>query len=215
MGLDEFAAGRHLVAHQDREDAVGFEGIFNLNPLHHAGGGIHGGFPELLGHHFTEALKALDRVIGLLTKAFDRLLEVAFVVAIGVIFAALHLVERRTSDINVAAFHQGLLITEEEGEDQGTNVGAVHVGVSHNDDPVITKILLIEFFAPNAKAKGRNQGLDFGVFVDLGVVGFLDVENLAAQGQDGLKTTIPALLGRTASGIPFHDVDLGFAGITG
>ena len=131
------------------------------------------------------------------------------------IFAALHLVERRTSDIDVAAFHQRLLIAEEEGEDQGANVGAVHVGVSHDDDPVITKILLFEFFAPNAKTKGRNQGLDFGVFVDLGVVGFLDVENLAAQGQDGLKTPIPALLGRTASGIPFHDVDLGFAGIAG
>ena len=77
MGFDEFPPGRHFVAHQDREDAISLEGILDFHPLHRAGGGIHRGLPELLGHHFAKALETLDRVVGFPAEALQGLLQVS------------------------------------------------------------------------------------------------------------------------------------------
>ena len=49
----------------------------------------------------------------------------------------------------------------------------------------------------------------------LGVVGLLDVEDLAPQRQDRLEATVAPLLGGATSGVALHDVDLGFAGVAG
>ena len=57
--------------------------------------------------------------------------------------------------------------------------------------------------------------MNLGVLIDLGVVCFLDVQDLAPQGQDGLETTITALLGGATGRITLHDVDLRFGGIAG
>lgn len=116
VGLDELPPRGHLVTHQDCEDAIGFGSIFNLDPLHRSGRWIHGGFPELLGHHFAQALETLDCVIGLAAKTIEGGFEILLVVAIGVIFTALHFVERRAGDVDVATFQQSFLIAIEEGE---------------------------------------------------------------------------------------------------
>src|SRR5438105_1116479 len=41
----------------------------------------------------------------------------------------------------------------------------------------------------------------------------LDIQNLAAQRQDRLEFAVASLLGRTAGGVPFDDVDLALAGV--
>ena len=61
--LDELAAGFDDIAHEDREHAVGFDGVVlvELDFEHLALFGIHGGLEELLRVHFSEALEPLDR----------------------------------------------------------------------------------------------------------------------------------------------------------
>ena len=130
------------------------------------------------------------------------------VVAIGVVLPALHFVERRTGDVDVTTFHQLLLVTVEEGEQQGADVGTVHVGVGHDHDSVVTEVLHIEVLTLDPQAQGGDQRLNLSVLVDLGVVGLLDVEDLAPQRQDRLETTVAALLGGATSGVTLNDVCL-------
>src|SRR5260221_9514076 len=59
VGLDELAARLDLVAHERREDLAGADGVLDLHLEQDALGGIHGGFPELLGVHLAQPLVAL------------------------------------------------------------------------------------------------------------------------------------------------------------
>ena len=94
-------------------------------------------------------------------------------------------------------------------------MGTVHVGVGHDHDTVVAEVLHIEVLALDPQAQGRDQRLDLRVFVDLGVVGFFNVEDLAPQRQDRLKAAVAALLGGATSGVALNDVDLRFAGVAG
>ena len=58
--LDELAARLHLVAHEEREDLVGLDGVRELHALHVALRGIHRRRVEFLGVHFAEALETID-----------------------------------------------------------------------------------------------------------------------------------------------------------
>src|SRR5437867_10030540 len=54
--LDELAARLHLVAHEDREDPVGLDGVLDLHLQQLAPRRVHGRLPELLGVHLPTAL---------------------------------------------------------------------------------------------------------------------------------------------------------------
>ena len=60
--FDELSAGFHVFAHQRREDSFALGDVFETDLQKRAPLGIHGGLPELLGRHFSEALVALDGV---------------------------------------------------------------------------------------------------------------------------------------------------------
>ena len=126
------------------------------------------------------------------------------------IFSALNLVKRRTSDVDISTFNQFFLIAIEEGKNQRPNVRTIHVRIRHDHHTVITEIFNIEILSFNPQAKGRNQRLDLSVFINLGIVGFLDVENFSAQRKNRLKTTIASLFGGASSGISLHNVNLRF-----
>ena len=169
----------------------------------------------MLGHHFTQTLESLDVVVGFLTESVDGFLQLGFVVTVVVLLTALHFVEGRTSNVDVATFHQLFLIAIEECQQQGADVRTIHIGVGHDHDAVVTQILHIKIFSFDAQTKGCYERLNFCVLVDLGVIGFLDVEDLAAQRKDRLETPIPALFGGSTSGVALHDVNLGFGRIAG
>src|SRR6266478_5922246 len=59
--LDEVAARLDHVAHQGREDLVGFVGMVDLDLQEHARLGIARGLPQLVRIHLAQALVALDR----------------------------------------------------------------------------------------------------------------------------------------------------------
>ncbi len=206
--LDEFASRRDFGAHEDAEEVVGLSGIVDCDLQQSSGFGIHGSFPELIGVHFTETFVALDGDADL-RHCFANL--VLFFLAVGILFvlAVLELVERRLRDIDVARFDHGFHVSEEEGEDQGADVGAVDVGVGHDDDLVVAQAADIEFVA-DAAAEGGDDRPDFVVGEDAVDAGFFDVEDFTAQRQDCLEASVAALFGGAAGGVTLDDVD--FAG---
>ena len=108
----------------------------------------------------------------------------------------------------MAVLDERLHVTVEEREEQRADVGAVDIGISHDDDLAVAALREIEVLA-DARAEGRDHRADLGIGEDLVETCLLDVENLAAQRQDGLEAAVAALLGGAACGITLDEVDLG------
>src|ERR1700732_4436712 len=94
----------------------------------------------------------------------------------------------------------------------------IYVCIRHDDDPAITELgdikaafilaVAIFFRFTDACANGRDHRLDFIVLEKLIFSRFLDVDQLAANWQDRLITTIAPLLGGSSRGITFYNVKL-------
>ena len=100
-------------------------------------------------------------------------------------------------------------LAEQEGQQQSTDVRTVHIGIGHDDDGVITEFVRVEFFPADATTQRGDQGADLGRGQHLVKAGFLDVQDLTFQGQDGLGLTITALLGTTTRRITLHNEQFG------
>ena len=100
--------------------------------------------------------------------------------------AALDLIERRLGDIEIAALDDLRHLPVEEGQQQRADMGAVDVGVGHDDDLVVAALLDVEFLAADAGAERRDQRADLVGAEHAVEPGPLDIEDLAAQGQHGL-----------------------------
>ena len=98
-------------------------------------------------------------------------------------------------------------IAEEEGEQKNADMRAVDIGIRHGDDAVVAQLALVEVIQ-NAAAEGGDHCLYFRVFKDAVEPHLLDVEDLAAEGQDGLEAPVSARLCGTACRIALDDVDL-------
>ena len=187
-------------------------GVLDAHADQRAALGIHGGLPELLGVHLAQALVALH-----VDAAFAELLHepVLLVVRVAVLLdvALLHAVERRLGHVDVAALDDLAEVAEEEGEHQGQDVRAVHVGVRHDDDAVVTELLDVEDARAHAGAEGRDDRTHLVVAQSLVEPGLLHVEDLALQRQDGLEAPVAALFRRAAGGVALHQVDLAVRGI--
>ena len=98
----------------------------------------------------------------------------------------------------------------EEGQEQGPDVGAVDVGVGHDDDPVVAQLRDVEAVADplDPGPEGDDQRPDVLARDDLVEARLLDVQQLAAQRQDGLESAIAALLGRSTRRVALDDVEL-------
>ncbi len=58
-------------------------------------------------------------------------------------------------------------------------MGAIDVGVGHDDDAVIAQLLDVEFFLADARTQSGNQSADLGRAEHFVKTGLLNVENLA------------------------------------
>ncbi len=133
------------------------------------------------------ALPSSDEPLGVLV-ALRLGVGVELVLALG------HPVQRRLGDVDVARLDQLLHLPEEEGQQQGPDVGAVDVGVGHQDDLVVPHVFEVEVLL-HPGPDGGDDRPDFLVGEDLVDPGPLDVQDLAAQRQDGLEGAVAALLG--------------------
>ena len=96
--------------------------------------------------------------------------------------------------IDVPFSMRGRMKPEEEGQQQGADMAAVHIGIGHDDDLAVPQLLNIELLA-DAAAQSRDHRHQLVVAVDLVQPGLLHVEHLAPQGKDGLEPAVPSHLG--------------------
>ena len=113
--LDELAARLDLVAHEDREELIGFLGILHLDAQHRAALGIHGRFPELLRIHLAKAFVALDGN-AVAADLVELARELVITVGVPVLLALADLIERRLSDVDMAVLDERLHVAVEEGQ---------------------------------------------------------------------------------------------------
>ncbi len=175
------------------------EKLLDLPPLLHL---AHQGGPLVLGAVRQGEGPAVQ---GLLE---EELLQGPLILEVLLGLALLHLVERRLGDVEVAAEHQLWHLAVEEGEQQGADVGAVHVRVGHQDDLVVAEVLDLELLLADARAEGLDEEPDLVVAQDLVEAGLFHVQHLAPQGQDGLGRAMTALFGAAAGGVALHQEDL-------
>ena len=98
---------------------------------------------------------------GILEPFADEIVvERRLILQVALLASALHLVERRLGDEEVAALDQLRHLPVEEGEQQRADMGAVDVGVGHDDDLVVAQLLEVEIVAADAGAERRDQRAD-------------------------------------------------------
>ena len=88
-------------------------------------------------------------------------------------------------------------------------MGAVHIGVGHDDDAVVAKLVGVEVVPPDAAAERRDQCANLGGSQHLVETRFLDVQDLALERQYRLAAPVAALLGRAAGRIALDKEQLG------
>ncbi len=90
-------------------------------------------------------------------------------------------------------------------------MGAVDIGIGHDDDPLVAEVFLTIFVAC-AAAQRLDQVGDLLVGHQLVAAGAADIEDLAAQRQDRLVRAVSRLLGRAAGRVTFDDEEFGTLG---
>ena len=76
--------------------------------------------------------------------AQQKRIECRLVFEVLLFFAHLDFVKRWLSNVDVTSLDQLGHLSIEEGEQQGADVGAVHVGIGHDDDAVIAQFVDVE-----------------------------------------------------------------------
>ena len=116
--------------------------------------------PEVLAGAF---LSRRQDELGILDADIDQVvLECAFVFEVGLGLPLRDLVEWRLGDIEVALLDQLRHLPVEEREQQRTNVGAVNIGIGHDDDAVIAQLFDVEVIAADAGAECGDERADLG-----------------------------------------------------
>src|ERR1700730_6345233 len=87
-------------------------------------------------------------------------------------------------------------------------MAAVDIGVGHDDDAVVARLLRVEILGAYPGAECSNQGADLGRAQHLVKAGALDIEDLALERQDRLEAPVAALLGRAAGAVALDDEEL-------
>ena len=126
--------------------------------------------------------------------------------------AAHELEQRRHGGVDVTVFDEGAHIAEEEGQQKGADVGAVHIGIRHDDDLVVAELVDIEILA-QSRAERDDDGLELVVAVNLIGADLFDVEHLAPKRQDRLEAGVAALRGGAARAVALDDVNFGQLGV--
>ena len=90
-------------------------------------------------------------------------------------------------------------------------MGAVHVGIGHDDDLVVAQLCDVKVFVDAGSERGYH-GFYLRVAVDLVKPCLLHIENFSTQGKNGLGVPGPGGLGGTSGRVSLYNVDLAFSG---
>ena len=92
--------------------------------------------------------------------------------------AAGQLVKRRHSGIYIALLDQRPHEAEEEGQQQRPDMGAVHIGIRHDDDFMIAQLGVVKFVT-DTRSQRRDHRLELIVAIHLVRPGLFHVQHLA------------------------------------
>ena len=140
---------------------------------------------------FRAELKLIDAILQNISLHFFFVMEINF------IFPVADLEQRRLGDIEITPFHQLPHLTEEEGQQQGPDVGTVHIGIRHDDHLMVSQFADIIITLANTGTEGGNDHFDLFILQHLVETGFLHIKHFSTQRQDGLIFPVSALFGRT------------------
>ena len=124
----------------------------------------------------------------------------------------------RAGNVDIAGIDQRAHVLVEERQQQDADVRTVDVCIGHDDDLVVARLGDVEVAAVagtrrDAAADRGDQRLDGVTRKRAMVAHALDVQNLAAQGQNRLDVSATAVLGRTACRVALYDEELSQLGI--
>ena len=102
----------------------------------------------------------------------------------------LYSVERRLSYINAAVFDERSQVSEDECQQQRSNVAAVYVGIGHDDDFAVTTLLDIFHNGAGWNADRFENVRDFRIVENLDQLGFLNVQDFSTQRKNCLGVGI-------------------------
>ena len=135
-----------------------------------------------------EQSRALEGVLG------QIVVKCRFVLQILALLAPGQLIKGWLCDVNMAALNEFPHLPEEKGQQQRADVGAVHIGIGHNDDAVVAKLVRIELLLADTATQGSDNGSNLRRAQHFVEPGFLNVQYFPFQGQDCLKFPVSPLL---------------------
>ena len=174
--------------------------------------------PAELARAFDHPGEVVARDLGAVGQAQDRafgahldqiVIQGGLILQVDLGLAARDFVQRRLRDVEIAALDQLRHLAEEEGQQQRADMGAVDVGVGHDHDLVVAQLADVEFVAADPGAKRGDQSADLLAGEHPVEAGAFHVQDLAAQGQDGLIATAAALLGAAPRRVAFDEEKFG------
>ncbi len=167
-----------------------------------------------MGIHLTKALEPGNLHLGVALSTHLGGHQITLLIGVGhpLGLAPLDFIQRRHSGIDIAVFNQGTHIAEEEGQQQRSDMGTVHVRIGHNDHFMVAQLLDVELVTDTG-TQGHDQGVQLIVAIDFIGPGLLHVQHLTPHGQNRLEPGISALDGRACSGVTLDDVDFTEAGV--
>ena len=133
--------------------------------------------------------------------------------------AYLNAKDGRACDVNEAGINQRAHVLVEERQQQDADMRTVDVCIGHDDDLVVARLGNVEVAtvagARRDAAADRGDKRLNGVARERAVVTHaLDVQNLAAQGQNRLDVSAAAVLGRAACRVTLYNKELSQLGVT-
>ena len=195
-GLLEDGAG--VVGREGRDQRLGPAGV--ADDAH-----------EVLADDLLARVEAQRRLLGSLLD--EVVLEVGLVLQVDLGLAAGDLVEGRLRDEEMAVVDQIRHVPVEECQQQGADVGAVDVGVGHDDDPAVAQLGDVELVAPDPGAERHDEVSDLLIRDHAVEPGPLDVEDLAPQRQHRLGAPVAPGLGGAAGAVAFDEEEFGDRGV--
>ena len=90
----------------------------------------------------------------------DVLVKGRLVLQVHLRLPTLDLVEGRLRNMQIAALDHWPHVTEEKGQEQGTDMRPIHIRVSHDDDAVIADLLNVKIVTTNTSPESCDEYLD-------------------------------------------------------
>src|SRR5690625_7797992 len=85
-------------------------------------------------------------------------------------------------------------LAEEEGEQQGANVGTVHIRIRHDDDAVVAQLFNVELRLADATAQGGDEVGDCLRGQHPVTLGLRDTENLSLLRKQGPRLAMTSTI---------------------